>query len=148
MRLIVRPSNRPIPRSTPIRRTTRSKGGSGSAPSGKSLILTDSARDANYLETAVRRTGLLPAVVTLGDGTYDGNPKGYDAVILNNVSRARLSPGTQDALVRYVADGGALAMVGGDQSFGLGGYESSSIAKIMPVVMKPPEHRQRKRRSS
>lgn len=112
----------------------------------KILILTDSTRDANYLEAAVRRTGLQPAVVSLsGGGAWDGNPKGYDAVILNNVARARLAPGAQDALVRYVADGGALAMVGGDQSFGLGGYANSDIAKIMPVVMKPPEHHERKR---
>jgi len=111
----------------------------------KILILTDSARDASYLETAVRRMGLLPAVVTLDDGAYNGSPKGYDAVILNNVSRARLSPGAQDELVRYVSDGGALAMVGGDQSFGLGGYENSAIAKVLPVVMKPPEHHERKR---
>jgi Mg-chelatase subunit ChlD len=36
-------------------------------------------------------------------------------------------------------------MVGGDQSFGLGGYAGSAIAKMMPVVMKPPEHHERKR---
>ena len=111
----------------------------------KILILTDSGRDASYLETAVRRLGLQPSVVTLSGGTYEGNPKGYDAVILNNVARSRLAPAAQDALVRYVNEGGSLAMVGGDQSFGLGGYEGSAIAKMMPVVMKPPEHHERKR---
>jgi len=111
----------------------------------KVLILTDSARDSSYLETAVRRIGMQPTLVTLAAGTYEGNPKGYDAVILNNVARSRLAPAAQDALVRYVNEGGSLAMVGGDQSFGLGGYEGSAIAKTMPVVMKPPEHHERKR---
>jgi Mg-chelatase subunit ChlD len=111
----------------------------------KVLILTDSSRDAAYLETAIHRLGLQPTVETLSGGAWDGRPKGYDAVILNNVSRTRIAPAAQDALVHYVADGGALAMVGGDQSFGLGGYESSPIARIMPVLMKPPEHRERKR---
>ena len=111
----------------------------------KVLILTDSARDASYLEAAVRQLGLQPSVVTLNGGTYDGNPKGYDAVILNNVARSRLSGGAQNALVQYVSEGGSLAMVGGDQSFGLGGYAGSGIAQIMPVVMKPPEHHERKR---
>ncbi|MFZ0887582.1 MAG: vWA domain-containing protein, partial [Candidatus Binataceae bacterium] len=41
--------------------------------------------------------------------------------------------------------GGSLAMVGGDSSFGLGGYEGSEVAKLMPVVMKPPQHKERKR---
>ncbi|HKV53202.1 MAG TPA: VWA domain-containing protein [Candidatus Binataceae bacterium] len=111
----------------------------------KLLILTDSSRDAGYLETVVRRLGFEPSVVTLGGGEYSGNPKGYDAVILNNVPRARLSPEGQSALIEYVAGGGALAMVGGDQSFGLGGYENSAIARIMPVIMKPPQRRVRTR---
>ena len=111
----------------------------------KVLILTDSSRDAAYLETVVRRMGLQPTTVVLSGSDYTGNPKGYDAVILNNVPRARLSLGAQSALVEYVANGGSLAMVGGDQSFGLGGYENSAIAKAMPVVMKPPEHHERKR---
>jgi hypothetical protein len=36
-------------------------------------------------------------------------------------------------------------MVGGDQSFGLGGYENSPLAAIMPVIMKPPQHHIRTR---
>ena len=47
--------------------------------------------------------------------------------------------------MRYVDRGGSLAMVGGDESFGLGGYEDSPIAKAMPVVMKPPQHHERQR---
>ena len=45
----------------------------------------------------------------------------------------------------YVDRGGSLVMTGGDESFGLGGYQNSPIAKIMPVVMKPPEHKERQR---
>jgi uncharacterized membrane protein len=111
----------------------------------KMLILTDSARDANYLTSVVRRMGFQPSVVTLNGREFAGNPKGYDAVILDNVSRNRLSPAAENALVQYVTGGGALAMVGGDQSFGLGGYENGAIARIMPVVMKPPQHQMRTR---
>jgi uncharacterized membrane protein len=111
----------------------------------KVLILTDSARDASYLETVVRRAGLQPTTTILAGSDYSGSPKGYDAVLLNNVPRSRLTVQAQNALVQYVAEGGSLAMIGGDQSFGLGGYESSPIAKTMPVVMKPPEHHERKR---
>ncbi|HVN91701.1 MAG TPA: VWA domain-containing protein [Candidatus Binataceae bacterium] len=111
----------------------------------KVLIITDVARDATYLEAAVRQLGLQPSLVTLNGGTYDGNPKGYDAIILNNVARSHLSASAQNALVQYVSQGGSLAMVGGDQSFGLGGYAGSGIAQAMPVIMKPPEHHERKR---
>lgn len=109
------------------------------------LILTDSARDASYLETVVRRAGLQPTTTVVAGGEYSVDPKGYDAVILNNVPRSSLTPAAQSALVQYVAEGGSLAMTGGDRSFGLGGYERSPIARVMPVVMKPPQHHERKR---
>ena len=56
----------------------------------------------------MRRIGLQPSVITLSGGTYSGNPKGYDAVILNNVARARLAPAAQDSLIQYVNAGGSL----------------------------------------
>ncbi len=109
------------------------------------LILTDAERDAHYLESIVRRLGLAPTVVTLHGGQFAGSPSGYDAVMLDNLPRARLSAAADSALASYVEHGGSLIMVGGDQSFGLGGYEGSEIAKVMPVVMKPPEHKQTQR---
>ena len=110
----------------------------------KVLILTGSARDAEYLESVVHRMGLEPTVVT-PSGSWSGNLKGYDAVVLNNVPRSRLSPAAQQALVNYVEEGGSLAMTGGDESFGLGGYQDSPLARALPVIMKPPQHRQRTR---
>ena len=66
-------------------------------------------------------------------------------MVLNNVPRSRLSPAAQQALVNYVEEGGSLAMAGGDESFGLGGYQDSPLARALPVIMKPPQHRQRTR---
>jgi Ca-activated chloride channel family protein len=111
----------------------------------KVLIVTGSDRDAKYLDGIVRRIGLDPTTVVAGNGGWDGSPKGYDLVVLNNVSRSRIGQAAQNALVQYVADGGSLAMVGGDQSFGLGGWQDSPIARVMPVVMKPPQRHERKR---
>jgi len=111
----------------------------------KVLIVTGSDRDAKYLDGIVRRIGLDPTTVVAGNGGWDGSPKGYDLVVLNNVSRARVGQAAQNALVQYVADGGSLAMVGGDQSFGLGGWQDSPIARVMPVVMKPTQRHERKR---
>ncbi len=111
----------------------------------KVLILTDTQRDAKYLAEVVRRIGLDPTTVVLTSGQWNGSPKGYDAVVLNNISRARVAQAAQNALVQYVAGGGSLAMVGGDQSFGLGGWQDSPVARALPVVMRPPQRRERKR---
>ena len=111
----------------------------------KVLILTGALRDAKYLDAIVRRIGLDPTTVVAANGEWDGSPKGYDLVVLNNVPRSRVAPAAQNALVQYVADGGSLAMVGGDQSFGLGGWQDSPAARVMPVIMKPPQRHERKR---
>ncbi len=111
----------------------------------KILVLTDNQKDAAYLETVIHRMGLEAAIVPVANGEWSGSLTGYDAVILNNLPRERLSEAAQNALVSYVDRGGSLVMTGGDESFGLGGYQNSPIAKIMPVVMKPPEHKERQR---
>lgn len=121
------------------------KGWVGVGSRRKVLILTDSARDANYLSTVVQRMGLEPAVVTVTDEGWDGNVSGYDAILINNVPSERIAPAAQNALAAYVSRGGSLAMIGGDSSFGLGGYAESPLAPVMPVTMKPPQHKERKR---
>ncbi|MGH7906398.1 MAG: hypothetical protein ACREP6_07195, partial [Candidatus Binataceae bacterium] len=70
------------------------------------LILTGSQRDANYLETVVRRMGFEPQVVTLTSGQYDGSLKDYAAIFLNNVPSARIAPREREAIVSYVRAGG------------------------------------------
>ena len=111
----------------------------------KILVLTDNQKDAGYLETVIHRMGLEATIVPVANGEWNGSLAGYDAVILNNLPRERLSEAAQNALVGYVDRGGSLVMTGGDESFGLGGYQNSPIAKIMPVVMKPPEHKEHQR---
>jgi len=120
------------------------KGWVGVGAQRKVLILTDNARDAQYLETVVKRMGLDPVVVT-ASGQWNGSLSGYDAILINNVPSERIAPAAQNAMAAYVERGGSLAMIGGDSSFGLGGYESSPLANVMPVLMKPPQHRERKR---
>jgi Ca-activated chloride channel family protein len=121
------------------------KGWVGVGSRRKVLILTDSAKDANYLGTVVNRMGLEPTVVPITGGTWNGTVAGYDAVLINNVPSERIAVAAQNAMVAYVNRGGSLAMVGGDSSFGLGGYADSPLAPVMPVTMKPPQHKEKKR---
>ena len=123
------------------------KGWVGVGSRRKVLILTDSAQDAGYLSTVVQRMGLEPTVVPVTGGAWNGSVAGYDAILLNNVPSERITPAAQTALVAYVNRGGSFAMVGGDSSFGLGGYADSPLAAIMPVTMKPPQHKEQTARA-
>jgi Mg-chelatase subunit ChlD/uncharacterized membrane protein len=61
---------------------------------------------------------------------------GYDALILSNVPSDRLSARQMQMIRTYVQDfGGGFIMLGGDQSFGLGGYYATPIEEVLPVRM-------------
>jgi Ca-activated chloride channel family protein len=60
----------------------------------------------------------------------------YDGIILSNVSAIQLDRQRMGLIRDYVRDqGGGLIMVGGDQSFGLGGYYQTPIEEALPVSM-------------
>src|SRR5690606_26261418 len=68
---------------------------------------------------------------------------GTRAVVLNNVPAHRVPQRFLDALDFFVREqGGGLLMVGGQNSFGSGGYFSSSVDPLLPVSMElRQEHR-------
>jgi len=64
----------------------------------------------------------------------------YDLVILNNVPAYDLAPQQQDMLASFVTDlGGGLLMVGGEDSFGAGGWAGTPIEAVLPLEMSPPK---------
>lgn len=63
----------------------------------------------------------------------------YSAIILDNLSGSALSYGAMENLERYVKDmAGGLIMIGGDRSFGAGGYLNTPVEKALPVSMDAP----------
>ncbi len=100
----------------------------GSSADGRAL--TESLRSAQLDVTETGPQG-LPA--SLGDLAQ------YDAVILANVPRRAISDAQQSALSVFVHDlGRGLLMVGGDQSFGAGGWRDSPVEAALPVQMDIP----------
>ncbi|MFB3892775.1 MAG: glutamine amidotransferase [Phycisphaerae bacterium] len=68
-----------------------------------------------------------------------------DAIILANVNVGSdtLSYQQQEMICRYVTEiGGGLVMVGGDTTFGAGGWIGSPVADILPVDLDPPQKKQ------
>ena len=58
----------------------------------------------------------------------------YDLIILSNVPATALTGRQMQSVRSYVQDlGGGLVMLGGDQSFGLGGYYKTTLEEILPV---------------
>ena len=58
----------------------------------------------------------------------------FDCLILSNIPATVMSRQQMEIIRTYVeALGGGLVMIGGDQSFGLGGYYKTAIEEILPV---------------
>ena len=66
--------------------------------------------------------------------------RSFDLVILHNFNySAYCGQFLQPAIVPFVNEGGAVAMLGGDPSFSSGGYYGSELSQILPVVLMPDD---------
>jgi Mg-chelatase subunit ChlD len=90
-----------------------------------------------HVAAALAAQGL--AVDEVGAGAF---PAGmheladYDLVILDNVSGFDLSLAKMELLEHYVRDvGGGVVKIGGDRSYGAGGYHGTPVERLLPVTM-------------
>jgi hypothetical protein len=81
-----------------------------------------------FLAAEADRARLLPAT--------DKDWAEMSLVILGDIPADRFSRGQLDRLKKFVADGGALLMLGGFNTLGPGGYGSTPIDDILPVDVK------------
>jgi Mg-chelatase subunit ChlD len=60
----------------------------------------------------------------------------YQSIIFGNLSALSLAPKQMSAIKSYVQDlGGGFVMIGGTNSFGIGGYYGTPVEEILPVSM-------------
>ena len=70
----------------------------------------------------------------------------YASVVLVNVPARDLSNRQQQALERYVRDlGGGLVVIGGPQSYGVGGYFRTPLETVLPVEMQLKDKKRKSR---
>ena len=112
------------------------------AGAGRVAVVSETEAPVDALLQAIRASSLEVEVIPpdllarrLGSGDFD-------ACVLANVPRWSLDAETDRALRASVHDlGCGLLMLGGDRSFGAGGWQDSETAKAIPVEMNPPQER-------
>lgn len=113
---------------------------------GPARVLVVSARpdEDRPLVQALRREQLDVEWQRSGEATLDPvELQQFSSVILCNVPADDLSETQHRSLASYVRDlGGGLVMLGGDQGFGAGGWQSSVVEAVMPVRFDVDEVRQ------
>lgn len=100
------------------------------------VVRRDPVESAALVE-ALAATGVLIDEIEPGALPSGLAPLGvYESVILINVPASQLSPRRMAVLQVYVRDlGGGLVVVGGDESYGVGGYYQTPLEETLPVEM-------------
>jgi Ca-activated chloride channel family protein len=99
------------------------------------LLVESDPKLAKHLSWALEQEGIL-VDTRPSQGMPDSlaDLQNYELLILSNVPATALSQQQMNVARTYVQDfGGGLIMLGGDQSFGLGGYYKTTIEEILPV---------------
>lgn len=110
---------------------------------GKPLFLHVEGEEgeSRYLVGAMEKEG-----IRLDGRTPEGLPEslqelaGYDGIILSDIPAHRIGEARMTAIRDYVEKlGGGFVMVGGMNSFGVGGYYRTPVEEILPVKLKAPD---------
>ncbi|NNJ08980.1 VWA domain-containing protein [Chloroflexales bacterium ZM16-3] len=109
------------------------------------LLVASAADRAAPLQGALAAAGLRVEIVPPAQIPADpARLRDYAAVILIDLPASTMPSAAQAALVSYVRNqGGGLAMVGGTESFGAGGWRRTPIADALPVDLDPPAKQDR-----
>jgi Ca-activated chloride channel homolog len=99
------------------------------------LLVDTDTKQAKDLAYALENEGIKVDVrPTQGIPDNLSDLQNYELVALSNVPATQMNTRQMNLLRTYVQElGGGLLMIGGDQSFGLGGYYKTTVEEILPV---------------
>jgi Ca-activated chloride channel family protein len=109
------------------------------------FLLSGEDIDERVLKQLLTLKGYALEAINLQRG--DKFPQSLDeaaGIIFNNVPKDKLPAGFLEQLEQYVTRGGGLLLLGGDKSFGLGGYVDTILDKLSPVKFLPPQTTKRR----
>ncbi len=103
----------------------------------KLLLVERDLPQADHLAAALRGSGFEVDVVSTAELPADlPRMRSYAAIVLSDLAAYVTPQPTQEALESYVRDlGRGLMMVGGDESFGVGGWYKTPVERALPVRM-------------
>jgi len=99
------------------------------------LLVETTPRDARYLAWALEKEDIIVDVRgPRGVPRTLADLQNFELLVLSNVAATELTKRQMQLIRSYVQDlGGGLIMIGGDKSFGLGGYYKTVLEEILPV---------------
>lgn len=99
------------------------------------LLIAGAPETAQYLEWAMDEEGIAIDVrPTEGMPESLADLQNYEVLILSDVPATDLTTNQMELIRSWVSDlGGGFVMLGGEESFGLGGYYRTVVEEVLPV---------------
>lgn len=109
------------------------------------LYLDNESGEAQYLQQAMAKEGIELDLRQAGNvPTTLDQLSGYDGIIISDMPAHQLGTGTMNAMRDYVDKlGGGLIMLGGPNSYALGGYYKTPIDDVLPVRLKSADEEEK-----
>ncbi|MCX7048890.1 MAG: VWA domain-containing protein [Candidatus Sumerlaeota bacterium] len=99
------------------------------------ILIVGEPEDARFISNALKVDN-IPVEAAPSPPIAAAQAQNYDAIFLANIPANQLSEEQMKVLNVYVRDmGGGLAMIGGEDSFGVGGYAKTPVEEALPVNM-------------
>ena len=108
------------------------------------LYVEGDAGQTGVLQRILESSGFAVDIVSPHEITTElAELQSSAVVILSNVSADDLSNARMDLIESYVRDlGKGLVVIGGDRSFGMGGYHGTPLERVLPVEMTPKQRKE------
>ena len=110
----------------------------------KVLLISGTPEDARFLQPVFSDQAYQLTALTESGAENLPELRDFAVVILNNAARSQLPDDGPETIERYVENGGALIMIGGERSFGLGDYRQTPVENALPVNLLPPQAKQKR----
>lgn len=109
------------------------------------LYLDNESGEAQYLQQAMAKEGIELDLKQAGNvPTTLDQLSGYDGIIISDIPAHQLGTGAMNAMRDYVDKlGGGLIMLGGPNSYALGGYYKTPIDDLLPVRLKSADEEEK-----
>lgn len=109
------------------------------------LYLDSDPAEAAYLQQAMAKEGIVLDLRQPGNIPQTLEQlSGYDGIILSDVPAHRVGESALTAMKDYVDKlGGGLVMLGGPNSFALGGYYKTPVDELLPVRLRAPDEEEK-----
>jgi len=109
------------------------------------LIVEGTAGEGRVIANALASGGVLTDVVDVGDLPDVQELVTYSGIVLVNVDARSMSGPQFETLSTAVRDlGRGLVTIGGERSYGVGGYRGSPLEELLPVVSEVLDPKRRK----